>query len=160
MRTDVRTNARPDSGHGRPTVDVALCVPAHLASVAEVRDVLARTLDAGGWPEEPTHDLALAVTEAVGNAIEHGSRPGAPVEVALSVSPHAVHVRVADAGRPDTRTPVATPDPPAESSVRGRGRLIMRALADDIEERPAGGGTQVSLAFRRPARASPARSSG
>lgn len=124
-------------------------MPAEAASIPRVREAVDRVLAARGWPAEDSHDVLLAVTEAVGNAVEHGSPLGAPVDVEMACTARRAVVRVTDRGRPGARLPPGAPEPPADTDPRGRGRLIMRALADRVDEHPASGGTTVVLDFCR-----------
>jgi anti-sigma regulatory factor (Ser/Thr protein kinase) len=88
------------------------------------------------------------VDEAVDNAVEHGSRPLAPVDFDLDVDQHSVRVAVTDRGG-SCPLEDGAPTPPPTSSTHGRGRLIMAALADEVEWRRLGGGVRVRLRFRR-----------
>jgi anti-sigma regulatory factor (Ser/Thr protein kinase) len=99
------------------------------------------------WPESCVHDVALAVDEAVQNAVEHGSVPDGEIRIDLCVADDAAEVRVRDRGRPGATPPTGAPRSPDEHAIRGRGRLIMSHLAD-VDWRPAaGGGTEVCLHF-------------
>jgi anti-sigma regulatory factor (Ser/Thr protein kinase) len=83
------------------------------------------------------------------NAVEHGSAPGAGIEVAVEVTELAARVRVLDDGRPGSETPLGEPEVPPVTSLRGRGRLMMRALAEEMRVRRLGNGTEVLLVFHR-----------
>ena len=124
-----------------------LSVPAELESLPTVRGAVTSALERSRWSDERPGDVLLAVSEAVGNAIEHGSRPGEPVEVDITVTPADARVRVADRGRPGARAPDGDPVAPPPERMRGRGRLIMQALADRWETGRAGDGTEVVLHF-------------
>jgi len=126
---------------------MSLTVPAELESLPTVRGAVTSALERSRWSDERPWDVLLAVSEAVGNAIEHGSRPGDPVRVDIDVTPDDACVRVADGGRPGTRAPDGEPVAPAPECTRGRGRLIMQRLADRWETARAGEGTEVVLHF-------------
>jgi anti-sigma regulatory factor (Ser/Thr protein kinase) len=125
-------------------------VPADLYALGQVRDHLAAALAAERWGDDDAIRVMSASTEALANAVEHGSGPGARVEMAFKVSRRAAAVRVTDAGRPGR--PADLDDPPQappEASTHGRGRLLMRALADEVRVRHRGLGTEVRLGFGR-----------
>ena len=87
------------------------------------------------------HSVALAVSEAVGNAVRH-AYPGeaGPVEVEASVDDADLVVYVRDQG-------VGVAEG-SEDPGLGLGMMIMRQFGRlRIDPRP-GGGTQVSLRFR------------
>lgn len=123
-------------------------MPARPSSLPDVRAAVDALLARRRWREEHPGDLVLAVCEAVENAIEHGSPPGEPIDVEVVVSAEGARVSVADVGRPDTAVPGDEPTAPPLDAVRGRGRLIMRELADRVEVRRDAGGTVVQLDFR------------
>lgn len=68
---------------------------------AFVRDALVREC----WKGDPLERVTLAVSEALTNAVEHGSSPGAPVVVEVAVSAGRARIRIVDAGRPGSATP-------------------------------------------------------
>lgn len=138
----------------RTPVDVArftrLRVPADPDRVQEVRDAVAATLDTAGWDAE-TPRVRLAVGEALANALVHGSEPGAEIEVTTVLTDMRASVRVRDKGRRDIpfRAPASMPRVPPAERTNGRGRLLMGAMANRVDVRPAGTGTEVRLEFRR-----------
>ncbi len=122
-------------------------VPASPDAALRAREWVFAELRDAEWPEPGLQDVALAVDEAVQNAVEHGSVPDAEIRIELRVGGDAAEVRVRDRGRPGARPPSGVPADPGERSIRGRGRLIMSNLAD-VDWRPAaGGGTEVRLQF-------------
>jgi anti-sigma regulatory factor (Ser/Thr protein kinase) len=126
-----------------------LSLPADPTSLAEGRAALRAALRVEGVDGEAAERIVLATSEALANALEHGSRAGARILVELGFSPGEVEVSVLDAGRPGSAAPLARRPSPPPSSTRGRGLMIMRALADAMEVRPVGGGTRVQLGFAR-----------
>ena len=132
-----------------PGVHSCLRVPADLAVVAFVRSAIAAVLSREEWPADGAARMLLASTEAVTNAIEHGSPLGGAVEVDLVVTTHRAHLRVVDEGRPGIGCPVIPAVAPPPTSPRGRGLLIISRLADDVDLRSAGHGTQLSAGFLR-----------
>jgi serine/threonine-protein kinase RsbW len=132
-------------------VHSSLTVPADLAIVAFVRSALACLLTREGWPGEASGKVLLASTEALTNAIEHGSPLGGAIDVEILVTPSTISVRVTDEGRPGASTPRLPVVPPPPSSPRGRGLLIISRLADHVELAPHGSGTAVTAGFQRDA---------
>ncbi|HTI32655.1 MAG TPA: ATP-binding protein [Miltoncostaea sp.] len=141
--------ARPRRPEPEAGYDLTVRVAAQIASVVEVRDALTGAFRAGGWPEDLMPLVVLAVGEAVANAIEHGSMPGAAVEVAVTVRPHWATVRVADEGRLGAAIPLVAPARPPATRIRGRGLLLMLDLAERVEVDAGGAGTSVLLRFAR-----------
>ena len=125
-------------------------VPADLEALAAVRNRLAAALTAERWSDDAAIRVMTASTEALANAVEHGSGPGARVEMAFRVTCRAASVRVTDGGRPGRPAELDDePEAPSEASTNGRGRLLMRALADEVRIRRCGLGTEVRLGFGR-----------
>ena len=151
----VQTVAMPGIGRGPgpPRTHALLRLTAEPAALATGRDAVREMLRSAGWGHEGVELAILAVDEALANAIEHGSMPGAPLEIETSVAAGggAAEVLVTDRGRPGARAPLGIPAPPPPSSDHGRGLIIMSALADELEIRRAGRGTRVRLRFARPA---------
>jgi serine/threonine-protein kinase RsbW len=111
----------------------------------------------GGLDEDACHYLAVAVREALVNAVRHGRRTGEPAQVDVSLERRAdgrLLVVVRDRG--PGFDPRGVPDPLApENIVRngGRGIYLMRHFADRVVYSfPRGGGTLVRLEKRLPGR--------
>lgn len=132
---------------GPPSV---VLMPADLTALAVVRTALHAALRERGWETEPAHHVLLATTEAVANAVEHGSQPGELVEITYRVGDVESFVRVLDGGGGVDWNPPDTPTPPAATSARGRGLVLIADLADSVEMVRAGQGTEVRLSFVRP----------
>jgi serine/threonine-protein kinase RsbW len=126
--------------------EAALMVATGAEGLAPMRDGLAARLASEGWDAGEAHRVLLAATEALANAIEHGSQPGDPVVVGFSADARRARVVVLDRGAGPV-VPRGTTLPPPEAP-RGRGLVLMGAFADEMSvERP--GGTLVRLAFHR-----------
>lgn len=132
-------------------VQTEIRVPADLRVVGFVRCTVACLLHRESWPAEGASRLLLASTEALTNAIEHGSPRGGVVDVGLTVTTERVDLCVVDEGRPGVQVPVCPDEPPPPTSPRGRGLIIIRRLADDFELAPQGDGTRIAAGFLRTA---------
>lgn len=110
---------------------------------------MAAVLESVGWDEQESGRVLLAASEAVSNAIEHGSPDAGSVDIVLEATAGRLILRVRDQGRPGSSTPVACDQEPPSTDIRGRGLLIMSRLADSVAFaacEPAG--TEVALTFR------------
>src|SRR5688500_11560726 len=115
-------------------------LPADPSSVAKARHAIARFGERDG--ASPAK-IAVAVSEAVANAVTHGSsrEPGEPVYIEASVDGPAVVVRVHDRGvgmRPKPTSPGL-----------GLGIPILGHLADQVAIDSSDSGVSVELRFRR-----------
>lgn len=102
--------------------------------------------------------LQLALTEAVANAIKHGTRSQAAGEVGIDLflDAQAVRIRVHDHGPGFDLENVSVPDAD-ELSDHGRGLQIIRALVDSLSygPTPAGNTLEMIKFFPPPAAAEP-----
>lgn len=148
---DVHTIATAPAPTAGEALVSAFRVPATLGSLAFVRGALALMLDRRPLGADGAGRMLLAASEAVSNAIEHGSSgQDAEVEVRVAARPDGATLTVIDQGRPGERPRIdLRPMPPSPSETRGRGLMIMRALSDEIAVEPAGDGTCVRMDFRR-----------
>lgn len=125
---------------------VSRCDPRTFARTVEPTPAAAARLrrELRGWLGEvaladgETHDVLLAVSEAVANAVEHGAagRTDRPVVVVATADETELSVVVRDHG--EWREPVPSPE-------RGRGLGIMRTLMSDVVVERHDDGTVVRL---------------
>ncbi len=127
----------------------AFRIPATLSSLAFVRGAVALVIDRELWGGEGAGRMLLATSEAVSNAIEHGSpEDGGEVEVRIAITDAGATLVVTDQGRPGVLPRVDLNAPtPAPNSTRGRGIVIMRNLADDLRVERVGDGVRVTMDF-------------
>jgi len=131
----------------RPQVHVAIA--SRFENIELVQVAIESSLDLLDLGEQTAHRIALAVREAVANAIKHGNREQADkkVEVECVLEPDQVVVRIEDEG--EGFDPTTLPDPlRAENLLKpsGRGIFFMNQFMDEIDYtfRP-GGGTIVTM---------------
>jgi anti-sigma regulatory factor (Ser/Thr protein kinase) len=99
-----------------------------------------------GLGGEATWDLMLATSEAVANAILHGSDCGAPsrgVLLIIEASDDCLSVEVCDCGSFDTDL-----RPASQYDIGGRGIPIIAAVADHFELLPDAHQTRVRFGKR------------
>ena len=112
-------------------------LPAEVESIPLMRRMLGRWLDEAGATRAQGEDLALAVSEACANAIEHayGPAPGLlEVSASISATGEAV-VAIRDFG--SWRAP--------RGKNRGRGLMLMQGLTDSVDVVQRDEGTTVQL---------------
>ena len=122
--------------------DLHISAPAEPAQLALLRAQLNSWLTAAAIPADLASDIVLAANEALTNTIEHAYRDnaGGALTVLAEADSDEVVVTVADTG---------TWKPPSnDSSIRGRGITMMRALTGQVEIDHSGDGTVVRMATR------------
>lgn len=126
-----------------------LTVPSLPERITEVDEFLESTLREAGVVEEIIADIAIAVTEIVNNAINHGNagNPAKMVELSVGISPGEIIIEVIDEG--GGFDPEAVADPLAQENLMrevGRGIFIVRQLMDTVEiDAKPGRGTKVRI---------------
>ena len=133
---------------------VHLAMGSSYENIELVQIVVAESLARLDLTERDSGGIALAVREAVANAIKHGNQadPSKRVEVEVEVKHdhRQVVIRVTDQGSGFDPTEVKDPLAP-ENLLRpnGRGLLFMQEYMDEIDYTfLAGGGTRVTLRKR------------
>lgn len=122
-----------------------LRIPARLDRLAEVRRFADAAAEDFGFSPADRYSIQLAVTEAVTNAVQHGSRSEEdPVEIRMAEESGALAVSVHDRGRFIPR--VALPDDLPEA---GRGLAFVNELMDEVDVRPSADGTTIRF-WKRP----------
>jgi serine/threonine-protein kinase RsbW len=110
-----------------------IILPSQASSLAEARHFVDPYAVQAGFSEPDREEISLAVTEAVSNAIRHGSPAGAADHVSLSVAVDGKRlvITVQDHGPCFSPPKPSLPDP-AEFAEHGRGLFLMSQLMDDV----------------------------
>ena len=119
---------------------------ADLRLLKEARDFAERAAEEFGLDGAACYDVKLAMSEAVTNAIQHGSSsPSDPIKIGIAAEGQALVFEVLDTGRfvPRVRRR-------GELSESGRGLEFMRVLMDEVDLRPGDSGTLMRFAKLRP----------
>ena len=122
-------------------LEVTLALQSDGAFIGAVRDAVGSLLSAAGAPDEAVSDVRVILGEACANALTHAQVADYRVEV--RATDHGCVLRVSDQGRGLPDGPAPDPDPFDE---RGRGLLLIRALADEADIDGTPGGTVVRVA--------------
>jgi len=126
-----------------------LVVPSVPDRVTEVDDFLESRLRDAGINEKIIADVAIAVTEIVNNAIDHGNAgdPNKMVRVSVVLAADVLKIEVTDEG--GGFDPDAVASPLAEENLLrevGRGIFIVRHLMDTVVvDAGVGRGTTVRI---------------
>ena len=111
---------------------------ADLRLLKEARDFAERAAADFGFDGAACYDVKLAMSEAVTNAIQHGSSsPDDPIRIWAVEEGGALVFEVLDTGR--FRPRVARRGDPLPDS--GRGLEFLRILMDEVDVRPGANGT-------------------
>jgi serine/threonine-protein kinase RsbW len=135
---------------------MTMSLPRHPSTVVCARGALNVLLTLTGTTEECRDELAVLITEACANAVEH-SAPGSPVDISVLVEDRECILEIGNHG--DATAAKVTRQPVDPLRIGGRGLPVMAAFADTVAFAPAPAG-QVLLRItkRLPAgTASPAR---
>lgn len=111
--------------------------PRRFESVADVCDLAVGLVRDAGWGEADVTRVALAMGEAVANAVEHGG--GDHVRLEVDADPRRLTVRI-DEGGPgpdaDRLDHAALPEDPLATC--GRGLFILQQVTDEVEVEETG----------------------
>jgi anti-sigma regulatory factor (Ser/Thr protein kinase) len=120
-------------------------IHADLARLKEARDFAERAAVEFGLPSDACYQVKLALSEAVTNAIQHGSSsPHDPIRILVIAEGPTLVFEVLDTGRFRPRVRRR-----GELSESGRGLEFMRVLMDEVHLRPGSSGTLMRFIKRR-----------
>jgi serine/threonine-protein kinase RsbW len=132
---------RPE-GFGRQE----MIIKADMSRLAEVRRFTDHACRAYGFPPEICYQIKLAMSEAVANAIEHGSTgPNDPIRLQVVYEGDALAFYVSDGGTFIEPSMLYDHDLMDE---RGRGLGFIELLMDDVAIDPSPEGTVIRFAKR------------
>jgi anti-sigma regulatory factor (Ser/Thr protein kinase) len=119
-------------------------IKAELGRLKEARDFAERVAAEFGFDAEARYAVKLAMSEAVTNAIQHGSSsPEDPIRIVVAEESGALVFEVLDTGRFVPRVTRGGRMPES-----GRGLEFMRLMMDEVDLRPGRDGTLLRLAKR------------
>ena len=111
-----------------------LHIDSRMSEVTRVRNWLGEYAKAEGFSNEEVRKLALVVSEACVNVIEHayGGRPSNPIDLSLAIDDERLVLKIRDVG---SKFDLADYQPPdlSEPHEGGYGIYIMRSLMDRVE---------------------------
>lgn len=120
---------------------------ADLGRLKEARDFAERAAADFGLDGSAVYDVKLAMSEAVTNAIQHGSSsPKDPIRIVVLAEGPSLVFEVLDTGRFVPRVMRR-----GELTESGRGLEFMRVLMDEVDLRPGSTGTLMRFIKRRAA---------
>ena len=121
-----------------------LSIDADLRWLREAREWAERAAREFGLGPDECYQVKLAMSEAVANAIQHGSRtPEDIVHISARERDGALVFEVRDTG-----TYVEPRSVPAEMSERGRGLTLVGLVMDEVELQPGDDGSVLRFAKR------------
>ena len=119
-------------------------IRADLGLIKEARDFAERAAADFGFDGSACYDVKLAMSEAVRNAIQHGSSsPSDPIRILVLAEGPDLVFEVLDTGRFVPRVMRR-----GELSESGRGLEFMRVLMDEVDLRPGKSGTLMRFIKR------------
>ena len=132
--------------------DFELIIPSSLDQIEIVEKATEKTADKMNFSEEEKDSLAIAVTEAVNNAILHGNKQdkNKKVRVRFELEKTRLTVRIKDEG--PGFNPENVSDPLAPENLlkeSGRGIFILSSLMDEIKYEFDDKGTEIILVKNR-----------
>jgi len=125
-----------------------ISIPSNVAKIIDVERFSGEVSDIVGFCEEDRDNLAIAVTEAVNNAIIHGNKydESKKVVVTFYILRNGVKVSIKDEGggfKPENITNPVLPENIFKE--HGRGIFIVKSLMDDVEFKMDNNGTEVIM---------------
>ena len=131
-------------------------MPSRRQEVAAAVERILSAIAPAGLEQDQLDSLAVAVAEALSNAVVHGNRmkEAAPVRVVVTVLPgSSAVVEVTDSGPGFDATALADPTQPSRLLLPGgRGIYLMRRLVDRVDYNRTGNRVRLTVeCSRKPA---------
>ncbi len=133
------------------TCQLDLTVPADPSAIPRITDGVSAVLRGKHWPDDDIMAVELSLQEAIANAIRHGCRNDATMQIQCCVTVNGsgdVVIVVRDPG--PGFDPGKVPNPLATENLlkpSGRGVFLINGLMDEVEY--ADGGREVQMRKRR-----------
>jgi len=119
-----------------------ISIPADLDQLSDAREFAAGIAREHGMSEDEVYGVRLAMSEAVANAIQHGSTAASDVvAISADLEGDSLAFYVRDTGSFRPRLP-----PQGDLPERGRGLEFMGAVMDEVDLRASSEGTVLRIA--------------
>ncbi|RMF69145.1 MAG: ATP-binding protein [Calditrichaeota bacterium] len=132
----------------RVAKDFEVAIPSSLEEIASVERLAEKAADKMGFSEEEKDSIAIAVTEAVNNAILHGNKQDKQKQVRIKFlfEKERLTVKVKDQGEGFDPNKISDPLAP-ENLLKesGRGIFILSSLMDEVKFNFDQNGTEIIL---------------
>jgi len=125
-----------------------LVFPSQVEYIEKVEGLTEKACAHAKFSEDERDSMAIAVTEAVNNAILHGNKknPVKNVHVSITATTDAVRVVIRDEGDGFNPQKIDNPlEPQNLLKESGRGVFIVRSLMDEVSFDFCQGGTEITL---------------
>lgn len=121
-----------------------LSIDADLRWLRQAREWAERAAQEFGFGSDHCYQVKLAMSEAVANAIQHGSATSEdPIHISARACRDSLVFEVRDTGVYE-----AAAEPPEEMSERGRGLVLVALVMDEVELAPGEGGSVLRFVKR------------
>jgi anti-sigma regulatory factor (Ser/Thr protein kinase) len=123
-----------------------LSIDADLRRLREAREWAEQAAKEFGFGADDCYQFKLAMSEAVANAIQHGSAGTEdPIHISARACRDALVFEVRDTG---VYVEPEEPDEPVEMSERGRGLVVVSLVMDEMELSPGEDGSVLRFVKR------------
>jgi anti-sigma regulatory factor (Ser/Thr protein kinase) len=120
-----------------------LSIEADLGRLREAREWAERAAREFGFGSDHCYQVKLAMSEAVANAIQHGSAtPEDPIHITARACRDALVFEVRDTGVYEE------PEEPPEMAERGRGLVLVELVMDEVQLTPGSEGSVLRFVKR------------
>jgi len=131
---------------------ISLTIPSTLDQLEKVEKLSATVSRKMELSTDQRDNLAIAVTEAVGNAIVHGNKENKnkTVDIVFKLSTNKIECSVSDKGKGFDVKSLSDPlDPENLMKESGRGVFILQALMDSVSYSFTPDGTTVTFVLKK-----------
>ena len=128
-----------------------LVIPSKLEKLIEVEKVAEKVAAVSRLSKDQCNNIAIAVTEAVGNAIVHGNHKNARknVRIHFQVTNKTITVEVQDEGKGFDPDKLSNPLKPENiMKENGRGIFILKSLMDKVSFHFSPEGTTIRMTLK------------
>jgi len=140
------------------TKKFSLVIPSQVEEIEQVEALTEKAATHAKFTEDEKDSLAIAVTEAVNNAILHGNKkdPAKHVHVDITSTHDTIRIVIRDEGDGFNPQKIENPlEPKNLLKESGRGVFIVRSLMDEVHFDFTKGGTELTLVKSRKGRPNP-----